>query len=88
MDDFLQPEGIETMEQPGSKLVSQQPMSLGSKSLGLAHRVVDHRFAYNALIKTETESTAGTIDMQTLATQLKQSLDGLADHHQDLRGTL
>jgi RNA polymerase I-specific transcription initiation factor RRN6 len=88
MDDFLQPEGIETMDEPEFRLVSQQPMSLGSRGLGLAHRVADHRFAYDALIKTETQSTAGNIDIQSLSTQLKQSLDGLDDRHQDLRGTL
>jgi RNA polymerase I-specific transcription initiation factor RRN6 len=88
MDGFLQPEGIENVEQPESKLPSQEPILLESKATGLAHRITDHRFIFDALVKPDVESTGGTIDIQTIASQLKQSLNSPDDHREQLRGTL
>ncbi|KAF1919926.1 RNA polymerase I-specific transcription-initiation factor-domain-containing protein [Ampelomyces quisqualis] len=88
MDGLLQPEGIETIVQPESRLPSQQLIPLEPKATGLAHRVADHRFVYDALIKTDMEPTAGRIDIRTVAAQLKQSLDSSTDHLQQFCGTL
>lgn len=88
MDGFLQPEDIETMEQPESKLPSQDPILLESKATGLAHRIANHRFLFDALVEQDVEPTDRKIDIQTIASQLKQLLGRPTDHLEQLRGTL
>jgi RNA polymerase I-specific transcription initiation factor RRN6 len=76
MDDFLELEGMEPSEEPVSKLASQAPKWVESKDIHTAHRVVNHRTIYDALIQKNSTgvSIAEFVSVPTVVEQLRQLL--------------
>jgi RNA polymerase I-specific transcription initiation factor RRN6 len=74
MHDFIVPEGIEVANKPVSRSPATQ--SEDEQNTSTARRVVDHRLIYDALARKDddSETTAATIDVPTVTTQLRRTI--------------
>jgi hypothetical protein len=90
MDDFLEPEGIEAITEPTSKLPLQVPTLTDKKRRDSARRTVDNRTLYRALIRNDhsDEETARTVNVPSLVTRLQEMFMDLTDIAQLPLGTL
>jgi RNA polymerase I-specific transcription initiation factor RRN6 len=81
MDDFVELEGMETLEVPVSKLASQAPKVVEGKEMDTAHRVVDHRTIYDALLQRRSTGIAAAelVDIPTVVKQLAELLTDSTD---------
>ena len=90
MDDFLEPEGIEAMEEPVSKLPLQVPTLTNGKKANMANRAVDHRPLYDALTRNHTgeEENGGAVDVPSVVIRHQGMLISSTDIPQVPLGTL
>lgn len=77
MDDWLQPEGIEPMDLPESKLLAQIPAFPDFKDITFAQRMVDHGFLYNVMVHPQPirDTDRGELNVSTLLDRIKRTLD-------------
>jgi RNA polymerase I-specific transcription initiation factor RRN6 len=90
MDDFLQPEGIEAMTEPQSKLLSQVPRLTDRTEMDTTHRVVEHVLLYNTLShdESDTGTTAMSLSVPVMVTQLRMRLSDSDYNAEPPMGTL
>jgi RNA polymerase I-specific transcription initiation factor RRN6 len=90
MDDFLEPEGIEAMEEPVSKLPLQVPNLTNGKKSNLANRAVDHRPLYDALTRDHIgeEENGGAVDIPSVVIRHRGMLISSTNIPQVPLGTL
>ncbi|KAH3969747.1 hypothetical protein HBH68_137300 [Parastagonospora nodorum] len=90
MDDFLEPEGIEAIEEPVSKLRLQVPNLNNGKQADFANRAVDHRSLYDALTGNDIgeEENGGAVDVPSVVIQHQGMLISSTNIPQVPLGTL
>jgi RNA polymerase I-specific transcription initiation factor RRN6 len=76
LDDFLEPDGIEAMDSPLSKLPSQTPEYMQGDEHNTARRVSDHTLLYDTLTQKETTTANGSVVIAQMKQLLAENSDG------------
>ncbi|KAH8724887.1 RNA polymerase I-specific transcription initiation factor RRN6-like protein [Phaeosphaeriaceae sp. PMI808] len=90
MDDFLDTEGVKTLENPLSRLAPQTPWWMHSRSVGTAQNMADLRLVYDALNQDASggETSSTTVDVVVVTSRAKELLASTSDLSQLPIGTL